>query len=223
MNSNNLGNIRALMSGVESTPYEHGLYLFDIILPTNYPAEPPVMKILTTGNGVVRFNPNLYNNGFVCLSVINTWGGAPEERWNSAYSTLLQIFLSVQALVMDNNILQKEPGFDKYDTNSIENKTYGWIVRYGNMKYAMIENLKNPPLGFEKIVKKHFSVKKNEILRICEEWVEESKNAEFCFDCNLVALHNRQTIAWLLDKGPYNAFLELFNELAIELEKLPQY
>jgi hypothetical protein len=39
----------------------------------------------------------------------------------------------------------------------------------------------------------------------------------------LVALHNRQTIAWLLDKGPYNAFLELFNELAIELEKLPQY
>lgn len=39
----------------------------------------------------VRFNPNLYNDGKVCLSVLNTWHGRPEERWNPETSSLLQV------------------------------------------------------------------------------------------------------------------------------------
>ena len=70
--SSNLGIIRAFISGPEGTPYEHGLYLFEISLPSNYPSLPPIMRIITTGDGQLRFNPNLYNNGFVCLSIINT-------------------------------------------------------------------------------------------------------------------------------------------------------
>ena len=67
--------MRALISGTEDTPYAHGLYLFDIVCPGSYPQNPPVVKIVTTGGGEVRFNPNLYSDGFVCLSVINTWEG----------------------------------------------------------------------------------------------------------------------------------------------------
>ena len=46
-----------------TTPYGGGCYQFDMYIPDNYPNTSPQMKFLTTGNGKVRFNPNLYNNG----------------------------------------------------------------------------------------------------------------------------------------------------------------
>jgi len=33
------------------------------------------MNLTTTGNGAIRFNPNLYNWGKVCLSLLGTWRG----------------------------------------------------------------------------------------------------------------------------------------------------
>ena len=78
LDSANLGKIRALISGNIDTPYEHGLFLFDLALPENYPINPPKVNIMTNGNHTLRFNPNLYSDGFVCLSIINTWDGNPE-------------------------------------------------------------------------------------------------------------------------------------------------
>ena len=61
-----------------------------------YPTAPPIVEIVTTGGGSVRFNPNLYASGKVCLSLLNTWhGGAVCEGWTSA-STLLQVLVSIQ-------------------------------------------------------------------------------------------------------------------------------
>lgn len=45
------------------------------------------VQFLTTGNGSVRFNPNLYNCGKVCLSLLGTWSG---PSWDPATSTILQ-------------------------------------------------------------------------------------------------------------------------------------
>lgn len=39
----------------------------------------------------LRVNPNLYDTGYVCLSLLNTWDGRPEESWRPATSTLLQV------------------------------------------------------------------------------------------------------------------------------------
>jgi baculoviral IAP repeat-containing protein 6 len=62
--------LKALIIGPEGTPYENGCFEFDIMLPTNYPDAPPLVKLTTTGGGTVRFNPNLYNCGKVCLSLL---------------------------------------------------------------------------------------------------------------------------------------------------------
>ena len=40
-----------------------------------YPEVPPKVQLITTGMGAVRFNPNLYNCGKVCLSLLGTWQG----------------------------------------------------------------------------------------------------------------------------------------------------
>lgn len=63
----------ALIKGPTRTPYEDGLYLFDIQLPNIYPAVPPHFCYLSQCSG--RLNPNLYDNGKVCVSLLGTWIG----------------------------------------------------------------------------------------------------------------------------------------------------
>ena len=50
----------------------------------------------TTGNGAVRFNPNLYQDGKVCLSLLGTWEGAQGEQWNADTSTILQVVFIIE-------------------------------------------------------------------------------------------------------------------------------
>ena len=45
-----------------------------------------------------------------------------------------------------------------------KNRGYQNIVKYCNVKYAMIETIKNPPKGFEKAVKRSFYLKRDVIL-----------------------------------------------------------
>ena len=72
--------MKILIMGSEDTPYAHGAYEFDLIAKGRYPLEPPQMTLKTTANGIVRFNPNLYNTGYVCLSLLGTWRGQNGEN-----------------------------------------------------------------------------------------------------------------------------------------------
>lgn len=56
--------------GPADTPYEGGFFYFLVACTSDYPIKPPKVKLLTTGNNTVRFNPNLYRNGKVCLSIL---------------------------------------------------------------------------------------------------------------------------------------------------------
>jgi baculoviral IAP repeat-containing protein 6 len=55
--------LKVLIVGPAGTPYEHGLFEFDMFCPSNFPQKPPQMFFRTTGGGHVAFNPNLYANG----------------------------------------------------------------------------------------------------------------------------------------------------------------
>lgn len=88
--------LKVLVSGPDDTPYQNGLFEFDVFFPGNYPQAPPRCCFLTTGGGSVRFNPNLYADGKICLSILGTWEGRPEEKWNP-FCSLLQVLISIQA------------------------------------------------------------------------------------------------------------------------------
>lgn len=49
-------------------------------------------------SGGLRINPNLYDCGKVCLSLLNTWTGKGNEKWIPKQSTMLQVLVSIQAL-----------------------------------------------------------------------------------------------------------------------------
>ncbi|KAI4141299.1 MAG: hypothetical protein L6R39_005420, partial [Caloplaca ligustica] len=55
--------MKALIVGPKGTPYEGGLFEFDIVCGAHYPQKPPSVWFLTTGQGTVSFNPNLYKEG----------------------------------------------------------------------------------------------------------------------------------------------------------------
>jgi len=87
--------MKALIMGSAETPYAHGAFEFDIHIGDNYPNGPPTVNLMTTGRNTVRFNPNLYSCGKVCLSLLGTWRGSNNENWNPKFSTILQILISI--------------------------------------------------------------------------------------------------------------------------------
>lgn len=62
--------MKILITGPAGTPYEHGLFEFDMFCDGEFPQKPPKMFFWTTGGGNAAFNPNLYPNGksTFCLS-----------------------------------------------------------------------------------------------------------------------------------------------------------
>ncbi|NXT39499.1 BIRC6 protein, partial [Pelecanoides urinatrix] len=86
--------MKVLITGPADTPYANGCFEFDVYFPQDYPNSPPLVNLETTGGHSVRFNPNLYNDGKVCLSILNTWHGRPEEKWNPQTSSFLQVSIS---------------------------------------------------------------------------------------------------------------------------------
>jgi len=151
IDDSDITNIKALIIGPPNTPYENGFYFFDIKFPNDYPFNPPKVKFLTYESGV-RFNPNLYTNGKVCLSILGTWSG---PGWTTCLN-LNTVLLSIQSLLNDNPIVN-EPGFEK--ETGTRAKNYSSIINYFNIKTATIKMLENPPHGFDvfkDIMIKHF-------------------------------------------------------------------
>ena len=73
----------------------------------------PQVNLQTTGQGSVRFNPNLYNCGKVCLSLLGTWrGGGGNEGWTEK-STLWQVLVSIQSAILGSELpYYNEPGLE---------------------------------------------------------------------------------------------------------------
>lgn len=55
--------MKVLIVGSQDTPYEDGLFEFDIWCSFDFPKKPPLVHFRTTGGGYFRFNPNLYADG----------------------------------------------------------------------------------------------------------------------------------------------------------------
>jgi hypothetical protein len=129
---------------------------------------------------------------------------------------MLQVMIAIQNWVMSNDILQKEPLFDFLPTDAPENTAYQTEVKYLNMKYAMIEHLKNPPRGFENVIKSHFKIKTKEILQTTSRWVKEAKD----FKDTHNTMQNVKIAEILNREGPGRAFENLYNQLEVLLKNL---
>jgi ubiquitin-conjugating enzyme E2 Z len=135
----------ALIIGPENTPYFGGFYFFNIKYPDNYPEKPPEVKLMTT-NGKVRFNPNLYQCGKVCLSILGTWAG---PAWKPIMNIRL-VLNSIRSL-MGEYPIQNEPGFEKTQPEQLSSIEYNLYLIYHNYEIAIIDVLANKYSNISKL------------------------------------------------------------------------
>ncbi|NWH73789.1 BIRC6 protein, partial [Piaya cayana] len=170
--------MKVLITGPADTPYANGCFEFDVYFPQDYPNSPPLVNLETTGGHSVRFNPNLYNDGKVCLSILNTWHGRPEEKWNPQTSSFLQVsvLVSVQSLILVAEPYFNEPGYERSrgtPSGTQSSREYDGNIRQATVKWAMLEQIRNPSPCFKEVIHKHFYLKRVEIMSQCEEWIAD--------------------------------------------------
>uniref|UniRef100_A0AAX7VUJ3 UBC core domain-containing protein n=1 Tax=Astatotilapia calliptera TaxID=8154 RepID=A0AAX7VUJ3_ASTCA len=168
--------MKVLITGPADTPYANGCFEFDVYFPQDYPNSPPLVNLETTGGHSVRFNPNLYNDGKVCLSILNTWHGRPEEKWNPQTSSFLQVLVSVQSLILVAEPYFNEPGYERSrgtPSGTQSSREYDGNIRQATVKWAMLEQMRNPSPCFKEVIHKHFYLKRTEIMSQCEEWIAD--------------------------------------------------
>ncbi|XP_054979504.1 baculoviral IAP repeat-containing protein 6 isoform X9 [Sorex araneus] len=168
--------MKVLITGPADTPYANGCFEFDVYFPQDYPSSPPLVNLETTGGHSVRFNPNLYNDGKVCLSILNTWHGRPEEKWNPQTSSFLQVLVSVQSLILVAEPYFNEPGYERSrgtPSGTQSSREYDGNIRQATVKWAMLEQIRNPSPCFKEVIHRHFYLKRVEIMAQCEEWIAD--------------------------------------------------
>ncbi|KAH7966603.1 hypothetical protein HPB49_017999 [Dermacentor silvarum] len=150
--------IHALIVGPSGTPYEGGFFQFYMKCPPDYPISPPRVRIMTTDAGRVRFNPNLYACGKVCLSILGTWTGPP---WSPAQS-IESVLISVQSL-MTEKPYYNEPGF-VIERVPGEADRYSDYIRHETIRVAVCDQVEaalkespDCPAAFREQILKSFS------------------------------------------------------------------
>lgn len=129
----------AFLVGPSKTPYEYGYYFFELDFPQNYPFAPPIVKFVNY-DGTTRFNPNLYINGKVCLSILNTWDG---EKW-SACQSIRTVLLTLITLLNEEPLLN-EPGITRDHPNF---DSYHLLIEYKNIEISVLKYLQKPNLPY---------------------------------------------------------------------------
>ena len=161
------------------TPYALGLFEFHIFVPQDYPNVSPLVNLQTTGDGLVRFNPNLYSDGKVCLSLLGTWHGEgwmPPSAGNSG-STILQVLVSIQSIIMVPKPYFNEPGYAEEEgtpAGEQRSREYNDNIRLATLRHAVRDMLRRPPAGFEQIVHNHFKLLRPVLERQVKRWVGEA-------------------------------------------------
>jgi ubiquitin-conjugating enzyme E2 Z len=124
----------AYICGPKDSIYFGGNYFYKINFPHDYPHRPPKLTFMNK-DGKTRFHPNMYKNGKICLSILNTWKG---DQWTGCQS-IRSILLTIVS-ILDNNPLLHEPGFTRIHRDC---ERYNKIIRYKNFDFSINKMMLN--------------------------------------------------------------------------------
>ncbi|KAI5798054.1 hypothetical protein DFH27DRAFT_98376 [Peziza echinospora] len=143
--------LRVLIIGPLNTPYELAPFVFDFHLGPGFPNGPPTGYFHSWTGGVGRVNPNLYEEGKICLSLLGTWHAESSSEGWTVGSSILQLLVSLMGLVLVKEPYFNEAGFGIYVNteeailNSLLYSEKAYILARGFIKRV----LTRPVAGFE--------------------------------------------------------------------------
>lgn len=159
----------ALIIGPSETPYFGGNYFFELSYPMDYPHSPPKVKYCTNGKNI-RFNPNLYVCGKVCISLLNTWRG---EQWTSC-QTISTILLTLCTLLCKDPLLN-EPGVNK---DHQDMKNYNEIIHYANLDIAICDIVSKTPGVYNPFFENFYPFIKENFIKNYDKLIELSEKKD---------------------------------------------
>lgn len=146
--------LRCLIIGPANTPYEYAPFLIDLHLGPNYPREPPTAHFHSWTSGMGRINPNLYEEGKICLSLLGTWPGRSESEGWTEKANIYQLLVSLQGLVFVKAPFFNEAGYEGYaETQQYTHES----LQYSEKAYVSAKNfvkhaLSSPIAGMEDVL-----------------------------------------------------------------------
>jgi ubiquitin-protein ligase len=169
--NDNMRHICVMLIGAKKTPYENGVFFFTIDpcemwdkkdVTLKYPFNPPKVKFFSCYDGYIHenlYSPTQYGaGGKVCLTILGTWPGRPDEQWTS----LMTFMMIIQSIfqIMDLETSGSYEGFKtRISHGELTNK-----IKIGMVK--LVEKLKKDECPVIDINKDQFdtSIFKKEIL-----------------------------------------------------------
>jgi len=197
----------ALIIGPSDTPYFGGNYFFEFNYPSDYPHSPPKVTYCTNGNNI-RFNPNLYVCGKVCVSLLNTWRG---DQWTSCQS-ISTVLLTLCTLLSKDPLLN-EPGVGK---NHHDMNKYNEIIEYSNINIAVCDIVRKKSGIFLPFFENFYPFIKENFLKNYDKLLEfaEKKNTDF----QLQSKEFRTDFYTMRVTVDYNIIIEKLKEAKLIIE-----
>ncbi|KAJ4293216.1 glycylpeptide N-tetradecanoyltransferase [Kalmusia sp. IMI 367209] len=97
-------------------------------------------------------------------SLLGTWQGEP---WHPGESTLLQVLVSIQAMIFCEEPMYNEPVLGPYQNQQNESAAYNQVVRGLAVRYAILNWLESPSIL---IAYFQFKQKAGKILETVQGW-----------------------------------------------------
>ena len=168
----NIKQFEVMFFGPPDSAYHHGIFLFQVRIPDDYPFKVPLVSFMTGGIIGARMHPNLHREGKVCLSILNTWGN---HEWSSLLS-IEKVMITIRAL-LDNNPVAHEPAYNNYKADNPVSINYRLNATYHSLRSisAMYKLYSNHPV-FGPAIKKYISDNHNNIMASFHLFQEHLKN-----------------------------------------------
>ncbi|KAK6803914.1 hypothetical protein RDI58_001698 [Solanum bulbocastanum] len=156
--------MRTVMVGPLNTPYAHGLFIFDILFPRNYPNCPPRVHYHSYD---LDLNEFLDPKGKVTLSLleggsfVTNWYCGVQGKWNPEKSNLLQVLTAIQTSILSTTRVNPSgrEGYKKAFTLTCK---------------GMIHMLRGPPMNFRDFVEGYFRTRAHSILLNYKKQMDDS-------------------------------------------------
>ncbi|XP_048248264.1 (E3-independent) E2 ubiquitin-conjugating enzyme-like [Haliotis rufescens] len=166
-----------MIIGPAQTPYEDGLFFFDVQLPNDYPNSPPIFHYHSYCSD--RLNPNLYEDGKVCVSLLGTWSGKGNEVWTSS-SNLLQVLVSIQGLILVGEPYYNEAGYERQrgTQQGLENSRMYNEMAILKLIQSLTSMVRYPPELFRLECHSHLRSQGLRMIRRLETWLHHGSASE---------------------------------------------
>lgn len=166
-----------LCTAMIETPYASCLFFFDVKFSKDYPNTPPEVKYISYSTE--RLHTCIDFDGSICLSLLNTSPGLREEMWLPNRSTLLQLFVSIQGLILVPQPLHFDEPIDAHNGQYLTiSENYNEDI-VALVIETMTNQISKPPNCFRDEVLDYYRSRGLEIHNQLQTILRDTSNAPF--------------------------------------------